>query len=403
MQAASGRDAPDRCPGAVQVHAAADGGLARVRLPGGRLPAEGLAVLRAAAADLGDPALELTSRGNVQVRALRPGAELELAARLSQAGLLPSDTHERVRNIIASPLSGRDGAGLVDVRPVVAAFDAGLCADPSLAALPGRFLATLDDGRGDVSPLGGDVGLHGDRLLLAGAPTTARTCGFPAGLTTPRTCGDPAGPTVAGGWDDPAELLLAAARAFLAERASQGGTAWRLAELTDGPARVAARLAATVDTGIGRRDGGAGPAVGRTPQAGGPVALTVVVPLGLLTQEQSAALVAASPGEIIVTPWRTVVVPDVPVDEAGAVEALLTAAGLVTDPASPWAGVTACAGRPGCAKALADVRADARAAVAGGLDHALPVHWIGCERRCGAPKGRHVEMLATADGYRVVS
>jgi precorrin-3B synthase len=361
----------------VQVHAAADGGLARVRLPGGRLPVAGLGVLRAAAHCLGDPSLELTSRGNIQVRALRSGAEVELAARLSAVGLLPSDTHERVRNIIASPLSGRDGAGELDVRPVVAAYDAGLCADASLAALPGRFLVTVDDGRGDVTPLGGDVGLHGDRLTLAGATTTARAAA------------------------DPADLLLLATGAFLAERAEQGGTAWRLAELTDGPARVAARLGASLEPrGAGP---GAGPAPGWTTQVDGRAALTVVVPLGLLTPEQSAALLAAATEEIIVTPWRTVVVPDVPVAQAGPVETLLTAAGLVTDPASPWAGVTACAGRPGCAKALADVRADARAAVAAGTVHDLPVHWVGCERRCGAPKGRHVEMLATADGYRVTS
>ncbi|MDG6104050.1 precorrin-3B synthase [Dactylosporangium aurantiacum] len=376
MQAASGRDAPDRCPGAVQVHAAADGGLARVRLPGGRLGRDALAVLRAAAIDLGDPDLELTSRGNVQVRALRPGAELDLAARLTGAGLLPSATHERVRNLVASPLSGRDGRGALDVRPVVAAFDAGLCADAALAALPGRFLVTLDDGRGDVTPLGGDVGLYGDRLTLAGTPATAPAAG------------------------DPAALLLRATRAFLAERAEQGGTAWRLAELTDGPARVAARLGASLDEDA-RPSGGGGSAAGWTSQAGGLAAITAVVPLGRLTPAHAAALLDAAPEEIIVTPWRTVVVPDVPVEEAGRVETLLTAAGLVTDPASRWAGVTACAGRPGCAKALADVRADARAAVAAGTTPAgSPVHWVGCERRCGAPKGRHVEMLATADGYR---
>lgn len=362
----------------MQVHAAADGGLARVRLPGGRLPVAGLRTLRDAAAALGDPVLELTSRGNIQVRALRPGAEVDFGARLTAAGLLPSDTHERVRNIIASPLSGRDGLGALDVRPVVAAFDAGLCADASLADLPGRFLVTLDDGRGDVTPLGGDVGWYEDRLTLAGHLTTARAAG------------------------DPAELLLRATRAFLAERAGQGGRAWRLAELSGGPARVVARLGAALDPSV--IPDGSGPAAGRVPQLDGRVALTVVVPLGLLTPEQSAALAAAAKGEIIVTPWRTVVVPDVPVEEAGHVETLLAAAGLVTDPASPWAGVTACAGRPGCAKALADVRADARAAIQAGTTRTgLPVHWVGCERRCGAPKGRHVEMLATTDGYQVVT
>jgi precorrin-3B synthase len=360
VQAASGRDAPDRCPGAVQVHEAADGGLARVRLPGGRLTAAQLGVLRAAAAELGDPVLELTSRGNVQVRALRPGAEHELAARLTAAGLLPSASHERVRNIIASPLGGPA------TRRLVEEFDARLCATPELAGLPGRFLATIDDGRGDVTPLLGDVGLHGSRLVLAGR-ATGRSGG--------------------------AELLVAAARAFLAERAAQGSRAWRLAELDDGPARVAARLGTVPGAGELPRTGPVEPGV----SAHGVV---VVAPLGLLTAAQSAALAGVAK-EIIVTPWRTVVVPAGAMAEA--VAGRLAAAGLVADPASPWAGVTACAGRPGCAKALADVRADARAAVAAGGARepgAVPVHWVGCERRCGAPRGRHVEMLATPGGYR---
>ncbi|GAA0729127.1 precorrin-3B synthase [Dactylosporangium roseum] len=372
MQAASRRHVPDRCPGAVRVHAAADGGLARVRLPGGRLTAAQLGALRSAAAALGDPVLELTSRGNVQVRALREGAPQRLAALLHEAGLLPSETHERVRNIVASPLSGLDGAG-PDVRALVREFDAALCATPELAGLPGRFLVTIDDGRGDVTGLGGDVGLHGGRLLLAQAPTPLR-----------------------GG----AGLLVRAALAFLAERAGQGSAAWRLAELDGGPARVAARLG--TETGP-RLAGAPRPTpVGLTRQVDGAAAIVVVAPLGLLTPDQAEALGGVAE-EMIVTPWRTVVLPHVPMDEADLAVERLAAAGLVADPASPWAGVTACAGRPGCAKALADVRADARAAVvADAAPQALPVHWVGCERRCGAPRGRHVEMLATGSGYRRV-
>ncbi|GAA3303514.1 precorrin-3B synthase [Dactylosporangium vinaceum] len=347
MQPATRRESADRCPGAVQVHPAADGGLARVRLPGGRITGAQLAVLRTAAAELADPALELTSRGNVQVRALPPGAEHELAARLTSAGLLPSATHERVRNIVATPLSAA-------VRPLVARFDALLCAEPALAALPGRFLATIDDGRGDVTPLLGDVGLHDSHLTLAGVLTEAR--GHP-------------------------ELLVRAAGAFLAERAAQHSNAWRLAELVDGPQRVAARLGTRLTALAPNRTDPPGPGIHGD-------SAVLAVPLGLLTAPQSAALSAL--GEIIVTPWRTVVVPAAAM--ADAVES-----GLVADPASPWAGVTACAGRPGCAKSLADVRADARAAVAAGT--AEPAHWVGCERRCGAPKGRHVEMLATPAGY----
>jgi precorrin-3B synthase len=39
------RDRTDACPGALQTHAAADGALARVRVPGGALTSEQLRVL----------------------------------------------------------------------------------------------------------------------------------------------------------------------------------------------------------------------------------------------------------------------------------------------------------------------------------------------------------------------
>ena len=57
-------------------------------------------------------------------------------------------------------------------------------------------------------------------------------------------------------------------------------------------------------------------------------------------------------------------------------------------------------GRPGCAKSLADVRADAAKALGPGPS-SLPVYWSGCERRCGHPHGDWVDIVATADGYDV--
>src|SRR5690242_17852663 len=108
------RTRTDACPGALQTHAAADGALARVRVPGGLLTAEQLLVLARAARELGDGALELTSRGNVQLRGLGEDDVPALGELLAGAGLLPSATHERVRNVLASTLSGRAG-GLVDV------------------------------------------------------------------------------------------------------------------------------------------------------------------------------------------------------------------------------------------------------------------------------------------------
>src|SRR3712207_3701548 len=127
----------DACPGALQTHAAADGALARVRVPGGLLAGGQLRALAAAARDLGDGALELTSRGNVQLRGLADGAQAELGDRLAAVGLLPSATHETARNVLASVLSGRAG-GRGDGRPWGARFGARMWAEPEMAGRHGR-------------------------------------------------------------------------------------------------------------------------------------------------------------------------------------------------------------------------------------------------------------------------
>jgi len=97
--------------------------------------------------------LELTARGNLQVRGITDTAAV--AGAVAAAGLLPSPTHERVRNIVASPLSGRVG-GVIDVRPWVENLDHAIQSAPDLARLPGRFWFSIDDGSADVSGLAAD-------------------------------------------------------------------------------------------------------------------------------------------------------------------------------------------------------------------------------------------------------
>lgn len=97
------RSSGDACPGTLRLHRADDGALARVRIPGGVLTAARADALLEAALRLGDGELHLTSRGNVQLRGLAPDCGTELARLLSGAGLLPSERHERVRNVVASP------------------------------------------------------------------------------------------------------------------------------------------------------------------------------------------------------------------------------------------------------------------------------------------------------------
>ncbi|MEU9485331.1 precorrin-3B synthase [Streptomyces decoyicus] len=432
--AAPARERGDACPGALRLHRAADGHLARIRLPAGDLTARQAAVLADAADLLGDGHLSLTSRGNVELRGLAEGCGGRLAALLRDAGLLPSERHERIRNILASPLAGLDRHTPSDVRRWARELDALLCASESATALSGRFLFVLDDGRGDVAALGGDVSLLAEPQPQPGAEAETgaeadgeRPC--PAGGALLRVGDDPAALRIAG--PDVPRAALAAAEAFLTAAAASGSGAWRVRELPDGHGLTARDVAAALrSAGIGAAYVAEPPAPGaRTspPYADsaapgiveGPDddrALSVLAPLGRLSAAQWRLLTAIAAddgsGALRLTPWRGIVLPGLPAAAAPRRLAELTTAGLVTDPASPWHRLGACTGRPGCAKSLTDVRADATAALATGTavpggpptgpaPEGLPVYWSGCARRCGHPHGTWIDVLATAEGYRV--
>lgn len=375
------RDRADACPGALRLHRADDGGLARLRLPTGVLTAHQVAVLAGAAERLGDGRLGVTSRGNLDLRGLPDDCGLALAELLGEAGLLPSAAHERVRNMVVSPLCGLDGRSHGDAQAWARELDALLCARAWTTALSGRFLFAVDDGRGDVAGLGGDVTL----LAEPGGRALVRI----GGLSWRVAAGD--APSAA----------LAAAEAFLAVAREAGTGAWRVAELPDDrplEAAVTERLAGAGVAASAASPGAAPVAAPPEPGVVGDRAVSVVAPLGRVTAEQFRALAPGPGGEVRVTPWRGFVVAGLP-GRAAAEERLaaLDRAGFLTRPGSPWLTVSACTGRPGCGKALADVRADARplddAAVRG-----LPVHWSGCDRRCGHPQGDWVDVLATGDG-----
>ncbi|MEV5161435.1 cobalamin biosynthesis protein CobG [Streptomyces sp. NPDC053728] len=383
---ACARSSGDACPGALRLHRADDGALARVRIPGGVLTPHQAVVLGRAAGHFGDGELHLTSRGNVQLRGLAPECGAELAALLDRAGLLPSARHERVRNVVASPLSGLDGLGSADVGPWLAELDRLLCGSDRTTALSGRFLFALDDGRGDVDALGADLALlgHGDGSALL------RVGSGDAVLRVPASDGPRAASIAAGAFLD----------------AAQDTGAWRVKDLPAAaaealPAEVAHRLReAGLSVSPDRRPRpleGLPPAHGPVPGPHREAALSVGVPLGRLGPDQWRLLSGA--GGLRLTPWRGAVVTGIAPDRADGLLGELSTAGLITGPGSPWAGVGACIGRPGCAKSLADVRAEAGAAL--GPVGRLPVYWSGCERRCGHPRGEWIDVVATSDGHRI--
>ena len=350
--------AADACPGVLRPHRAEDGAMVRLRLPGGRVPARTLRRLSDLAAAYGNGVLQLTSRAGLQLRGLPDPLPPAFVDAVTATGLLPSPTHERVRNIVASPLTGLHG-GRADVSGLTRDLDLALIAEPALAELPGRFLFVLDDGRGDVLDLRLDLGYRatgpeGGQLLVGGPD-----------LGLPVTAGEVV-PT-----------LVGLALAFAAARTDTG--AWHVREL---PAWVASLDLVPVP---------AGPVTGPagTPLGAVDRAASVAVPLAMLTGPQVAAVEhAVGDGAVVITPWRGLVLPGA----AGSLPALAEA-GLVTDDEGAWAQLSACVGAPACARGRIDTTALASALVGRGTQ--LPrTHLSGCERRCGAPTGHHVDLVA---------
>lgn len=380
------RSLVDRCPGALRPHRAADGALVRLRLPGGRITAAALAGVAAAAEKFGNGQVQLTSRGNLQLRGVSVdatgGVPDELVDRISAAGLLPSATHELVRNIVCSPLTGRIG-GLADLRPLVTELDQLICRTSGLAGLPGRFLFGLDDGRGDIVGVTPDLGVRAispERAVLA--------------------AGGRAGPEV--GLDSAAGQLIALALSFLQARTNAGGAPWHVRDLPDGGASLLDDLAVAQSKAYQTP-----PATqlehGILLQDDGRLLVSLVVPLGLLNAGQVAAVAAVSGPELIVTPWRGLVLPDLASVDPGLMKTL-TNSGLSLDSRSGWSQVSACTGAPGCVNAYTRTQPVAvQLAELGGAAAGLPVHVVACERRCGSPTSEHVEVLLGSSEWRVLA
>ncbi|MCW2782722.1 MAG: ferredoxin-nitrite reductase [Marmoricola sp.] len=274
----------DLCPGVARPWVAADGALVRLRLVGGQISLAALGKLADVSSRYGDGDIHLTTRANLQLRGL-PAADgllpAEVVDTLAATGLVPSPSHELVRNVMVSPLTGISG-GRADLRPVARALDAGLCAAPLLASLPARFLFVLDDGRGDVAGRSLDLG------LVALSATTAQL-----------RFGSAWGPVVGLG-EAPARLLSLAHR-FLESRGDGATAAWHVAEL-DRP------LAPGQDPDP------------LAPTATAPPTFADVthldVPAGVLTPALIDGLLGSGVDRLVVTPWHGVLLIDPSVDRS---------------------------------------------------------------------------------------
>jgi precorrin-3B synthase len=375
------------CPRLSAPMATGDGLLARL-VPAGPMRIDGFAQLCAAAQTYGNGVMEVSARGSLQVRGLKP----DTAAMFARAvGALDIEISDGVP-VLAGPLPG-DPSALIDAHHFAAALRRAIAA----AALSlGPKVSVLVDGGGrlHLDGLTADIRLRavpntdGPRLLvsLAGDAVSAT----PLGTTSP---------------DEATPLVLDLLR-VIATRGPEARAADVLRAEGIGAFQAAAggRLAPAVAVPM-RRDS---ETIGLHRLRSGPCAIGVALPFGQAQALDLIALVRMARANgatwVASAPGRTLLLG--PIDEMTGFS-LATAAdnlGFVVDARDARRRVVACPGAPACAsghiaaRALAAEIAEQMPAAQGGV----AVHVSGCAKGCAHPRPAPLTIVGTKDGCDII-
>lgn len=388
---------PSACPGLLRIVQALDGGICRIKLNGGAISAaQALAVAEAAERFAGG-VIEATNRGNLQIRGIG-GESQGLIDSLLAAGLGPrSAAGDDVRNLMLSPTAGIDPLGVLDTRPLAARILASLENTPLFHDLSAKFAVQLDGGEALAM-------LEHHHDLWLSAVEREGECWLAFGLA-----GCPTDmPIAAVRVEDGHALVIAVLELFL-ERARPEQTRMRhlLAECSaESLLQALAERVAVHPIDQWRR----GPAaddrhIGTHGQReAGLVHVGAVPPLGRLNPAmlKGAARLseAFADASLRLTPWQSLLLPNVRAEDAAVLSQQLQDLGFVLDVAQPLAHILACTGSAGCAKGLADTKRDAiqLAALLQGADIERHVHLTGCPRSCASAHTAPVTLLAVGAG-----
>ena len=406
----------------MRIVPALDGGICRIKLAGGSITVAQACAVADAAQRYAGGVIEATNRANLQIRGV--GADQDgLIAILLDAGLGPSNpASDDVRNLMLSPTAGIDPQQLFDSRPLAAQILGTLENEPRFHDLSPKFALLLDGGEalamlehphdlwlsarmidGDVLMAFGLAGCPAEDAPLAAVPLSHAHELVVAVLDAFLELARPEQTRMRhllAEMSTEAFLLVVAKRMTVEFCRGQRVSEWfDTVCLTH---RLASKLAPTG----GQLQSPANRHLGIYPQdVAGLVAVGGAAPLGRLDSSmlRAVAQLAAEWGDgtLRLTPWQSLLLPNVRRDHAANVLTGLQAAGLICSPEQPLAHLIACTGSACCGKGLADTKADALllAARLEHLDLKLAVHLTGCSRSCAAAHVAPVTLLAVSAGH----
>ncbi len=395
-----------------------EGYMTRLRMPGGIVNSAQFRELASIADDIAWGYLQLTTRNNVQLRVIAPKDTPELIRRIQDCGLHTKGSGaDNLRNFTATPTSGYDKNELLDVMPLIKDLAHYIINQPEFYNLPRKFNISYDNGApirvaedtNDIGlqafklkappeghPLHGkvDEGVH-FRILLGGVSghqELAEDCGA---ICSPETA---------------TETVAAMTRVFIrnGNRGNRGKS--RLIYLLKdwGFDKFLEESDQLLDDPIVRFDFNdplysdliephekpdiPHPHIGTHEQKqDGLSMLGVYVPVGILQSDEARAIADVAEefgnGELRLTIFQNVMIPNIPSDKIEAAKAKLAEAGLGTEASNIRGGAAACTGNKYCKFASSDTKGHAIELVdylesKMTLDKPINIHVTGCPHSC---------------------
>ncbi|PXY27554.1 nitrite/sulfite reductase [Prauserella muralis] len=394
----------------------------RVRLDGGALTTDQLALLGEISQTYARDSADITDRQNIQYHWIRVEDMPTIWAKLEAAGMTTMEAcGDSPRVILGSPVAGIAREEIIDGTPAIDEIRRRYVGDPQFANLPRKFKTAIS-GQADVAHEIHDVAFvgvehpeHGPGfdVWVGGGLSTNPMLGQRLGAWVPRDEVPEVWAGVVSVFRDYGYRRLRS-RARIKFLVKDWGaekfrevleTEYLKRPLLDGPAPEVP--AEPIDhVGVheqvdGRFYVGGAPVAGRS---SGSMLLAV-----------AKAAERAGSGRVRLTPQQKLVVLDVPEGEVEALKAELAEAGLQTDP-SPWRrSVMACTGIEFCKLAIVETKARAQELVAdlerrladiqGDIDTPVSVHLNGCPNSCAriqvADIGLKGQIVTDDDGNQV--
>lgn len=421
-----------RWHGLFHVAPAQEGFMLRLRLPGCSITSHQLRGLADIASELAGGYAHVTTRGNIQLREIKPRDAVAVLSRLAELGLSSRGAGaDNLRNITASPDSGFAPDELIDVRPYSIALQNYLYQSRDLYDLPRKFNIAFDNG-GSLSAAvdTNDIGFFATRVSASSlsnfksesSPPPASGIYFRlqlGGITGHKDFARDTGVLLRP--DQAVPLAIAMMRVFIdhGDRTNRKkarlkylleakGVEWFLAESAK---RVSFPLLRVPPEACEpRRPAEKHAWLGARRQADPHIySLGVGCPVGRLTPKQMHRLaeLAANYGksEIRLTVWQNLLIPHLPEAFLSTVERAVVNMGLYHEASLATGGIIACTGSAGCKYSSADTKAHALALIRElpalvTVEQPVNIHFTGCAHSCAQHYCGDLGLISTklADG-----